>query len=69
MTDRSPNGSRLSCGASAGGRKRPALRDEFVGAQTYASLKAGPASFKRLLGSHFSEIRYRPRPCDAPDAA
>jgi len=36
-----PNGSRLSCGASAGGRKRPALRT--------LPLKAGLASFKRLL--------------------
>src|SRR5204863_9735924 len=33
-----PNGPRLSCGASAGGRKRPALLYERVGAQTYASL-------------------------------
>ncbi len=27
-----PNGSRLSCGASAGGRKRPALRYRLAGA-------------------------------------
>jgi len=45
-----PNGSRLSCGASAGGRKRPALRYELVGAQTYASFESRPVSFKRLLG-------------------
>jgi len=29
-----PNGSRLSCGANAGGRKRRALRYKVVGAQT-----------------------------------
>ncbi len=46
-----PNGSRLSCGASAGGRKRPALRYELARAQTFVPLRAGPASFKRLLGS------------------
>ena len=33
-----PNGSRLSCGAKAGGRKRPALRYELIGAQTDAFL-------------------------------
>src|SRR6266545_1335532 len=33
-----PNGSRLSCGASAGRRKRLALRYELVGAQTYGLL-------------------------------
>jgi len=46
-----PNGSRLSCGASAGGRKHPALLYQLVGAQTNASSEAGPVSFKRLLGS------------------
>src|SRR5881296_1414258 len=34
---RPPNGSRLSCGASASGRKRPALRYLRAGAQTSAS--------------------------------
>ena len=32
-----PNGSRLSCGASAGGRKHPVLRYEVAGAQTYGA--------------------------------
>jgi len=48
-----PNGSRLSCGASGRGRKHPALRYELVGAQTPLPLKAGPVSFKRLLGGCF----------------
>ena len=37
-----PNGSRVSCGANAGGRKRPALRYELVGAQTDASSESRP---------------------------
>src|SRR5438477_1654516 len=51
-----PNGSRLCCGANAGGRKRPALGYRRAGAQSYVSLcmrvfmKAGAVSFKRLLG-------------------
>src|SRR2546430_5006890 len=45
-----PNGSRLSCGANAGWRKHPASRYELAGGQTYASVRAGPGSFKRLLG-------------------
>src|SRR5438093_11572036 len=45
------NGPRLSCGASAGGRKRPVLRYLWAGAQMDTlPLKAGPVSFKRLLG-------------------
>ena len=43
-----PNGSRLSCGASAGGRKRAALQYELVGAQTYASFETRP----RQLQAH-----------------
>src|SRR6266566_6925458 len=43
-----PNGSRLSCGASADGRKRPALRYELVGAQTWASSENRP----RQLQAH-----------------
>ena len=43
-----PNGSRLSCGASAGARKHPALRYELVGAQTYASFESRP----RQLQAH-----------------
>src|SRR6266513_3731331 len=52
-----PNGSRLSCGANAGGRKRPTLRDLMAGAQTDISSEAGPASFKRLLDSRSSMFR------------
>src|SRR5437762_13535201 len=44
-----PNGSRLSCGASAGGRKRPALRYELVGAQTYASFESRPRQLQALV--------------------
>jgi len=44
-----PNGSRLSCGASAGGRKRPALRYELVGAQTYASSESRPRQLQALV--------------------
>src|SRR2546430_7608184 len=43
-----PNGSRLSCGAKAGGRKRPALRYELVGAQTYASSESRPRQLPAL---------------------
>jgi len=44
-----PNGSRLSCGASAEGRKRPALRYEFAGAQTYASSEGRPRQLQALV--------------------
>jgi len=44
-----PYGSRLSCGASAGGRKHPVLGYLQAGAQTDAA-EAGAVSFKRLLG-------------------
>ena len=37
--------------ASAGGRKRPALRYRWLGYKRMVPLKAGPVSFKRLLGS------------------
>jgi len=46
--DSAPNGSRLSCGASAGKRKRSVLRDLRAGAQTYASSKSRP----RQLQAH-----------------
>src|SRR5881396_697992 len=46
-----PNGSRLSCGASAGRRKRPALRYELVGAQTYASSESRPRQLQALVGA------------------
>src|SRR5438445_13683035 len=48
-----PNGSRLSCGAKAGGRKRPALRYRLAGAQTSASFECRP----RQLQAH---VRQRP---------
>ena len=44
-----PNGSRLSCGASAGRRKRRALRYEPVGAQTYASSESRPRQLQALV--------------------
>src|SRR5437773_2790723 len=47
--DQPPNGSRLSCGASADGRKRPALRYELVGAQTYASSESRPRQLQALV--------------------
>src|SRR5947209_4757603 len=43
------NGSRLSCGASADGRKHPALRYEPVGAQTYASSEGRPRQLQALV--------------------
>src|SRR5207248_9330384 len=46
---RLPNGSRLSCGASAGGRKRPTLRYELVGAQTYAPFESRPRQLQALV--------------------
>src|SRR5882724_7885633 len=56
-----PNGSRLTCGATASGHKHPAPRYELAGAQTDASLKAGPVSFKRLLDSPtWAEIKAKP---------
>src|SRR5437016_5733785 len=44
-----PHGSRLSCGASAGGRKRPALRYLPVGAQTYPSFESRPRQLQALV--------------------
>src|SRR6266513_2352980 len=54
-----PNGPRLSCGASAGGRKRPALRYALVGAQTYASRP--PRQLQALVRQHLpsDESGYR----------
>src|SRR6266516_2142307 len=43
------NGSRLSCGASPGGRKRLALRDELVGLQTHASFEGRPRQLQALV--------------------
>jgi len=49
-----PNGSRLSCGASAGGRKRPATRYRLAGAQTYASSRSRPRRLQALVRHHGS---------------
>jgi len=56
-----PNGSRLSCGASARGRKRPALRYELVGAQTSASSESRPRQLQALVRQHLpsDESGYR----------
>src|SRR6266513_1440945 len=44
-----PNGSRLSCGANAGGRKRPVLRYRLAGAQTSASFECRPRQLQALV--------------------
>src|SRR6059036_2527964 len=44
-----PNGSRLSCGANAGGRKRPAWRYHLAGAQTSASSESRPRQLQALV--------------------
>src|SRR5436190_23858825 len=44
-----PNGSRLSCGASAGGRKHSALRYKRAGAQTHASPERRPRQLQALV--------------------
>src|SRR2546422_5695750 len=63
-----PNGSRLSCGASAGGRKRPALRYELVGAQTSASSEGRPRQLQALV--RHSAVRSHPfLPCDTSECA
>ena len=49
-----PNGSRLSCGASAGGRKRPVLRYLLGGAQTYRSAEGRPRQLQALVRLHAS---------------
>ncbi len=51
---RLPNGSRLSCGASAGRRKRPALRYRLAGAQTSASAEGRPRQLQALVRHHGS---------------
>src|SRR5438046_2498746 len=55
---RPPNGSRLSCGASARGRKRPALRYELVGAQTYGSSDSRPRQLQALVRRHAAHSGY-----------
>ena len=47
-----PNGSRLSCGASAGGRKRPALRDRPAAAQMPASFESQPRQLQAHVRQH-----------------
>jgi hypothetical protein len=46
---RRPNGSRLSCGASARRRKRPVLRHLRAGAPTYASPESRPRQLQALV--------------------
>src|SRR5206468_11344410 len=46
---RHQNGSRLSGGASAGGRKRPALRYQLAGAQTSATSERRPRQLQPLV--------------------
>src|SRR6266480_1237836 len=46
-----PNGSRLSCGASAGRRKRPVLLYVSAGAQTSASFESRHWQLQALLDS------------------
>src|SRR2546427_585238 len=55
------NGSRLSCGAKAGGRKRPALRYELVGAQTDASSESRPRQLQALVRPHRTNQRLERR--------
>src|SRR2546430_12493053 len=57
------NGSRLSCGASAGGRNRPALRYELVGAQTDASSESGPRQLQALVRPQLEDALFL-RACD-----
>src|SRR5207244_12202595 len=45
------NGPRLSCGANAGGRKRPALLYELVGAQKHTSSENRPRQLQALVSS------------------
>ncbi len=54
-----PNGSRLSCGASAGWRKRPALRYRLAGAQTSASSESRPRQLQALVRPPLSCVRTR----------
>src|ERR1041385_4802089 len=49
-----PNGSRLSRGASAGGRKHLALRYELAGAQTFASPESRPRQLQAHVRQHAS---------------
>ncbi len=52
-----PNGSRLSCGASAGGRKHPALWYELAGAQTYASSEGRPRQLQALVRQPLIDVQ------------
>src|SRR2546429_7168159 len=60
-----PNGSRLSCGASASGRKRLALRYQLAGGQTPASSESWPRQLQALVrppharGPHLQELSPR----------
>ena len=52
-----PNGSRLSCGASAGERKRPTLRDQLAGGQTHGSLESRPRQLQVLVRPHTNQLQ------------
>src|SRR5437016_6319778 len=47
-----PNGSRLSCAATAGGRKRPVLRYLLSGAQAHYSFESRPRQLQVLVRQH-----------------
>ena len=57
-----PNGSRLGCGASAGGRKQPALRYEVAGAQTYAASESRPRQLQALVRQPAFHHGTQPKP-------
>src|SRR2546430_11436359 len=66
-----PNGSRLSCGAKAGRRKRPVLRYPRAGAQTYGSLESRPRQLQALVRPHtphYAARRSHARPAVAASA-
>src|SRR5438034_11008040 len=58
-----PNGSRLSCGASARRRKRPALRDLPAGAQTHASSESQPRQLQALVRRRRCRVELRGTLC------
>src|SRR5207249_4745298 len=61
-----PNGSRLSCGASAGGRKRLTLRDLLAGAQTSASSESRPRQLQALVRQRVHAIHVPARRVTIP---
>src|SRR6266480_7462647 len=55
-----PNGPRLSCGANAGGRKRPALRYRLAGGRSYASSESRPRQLQALVRAitYLTRVKY-----------